>query len=134
MSHFPPAYIGKPPPHVLRKRKQREQEEREQEEREEKEREERDRQLSPEVPDPEPSTPAHVERASVFGTPTRSVSRVRKTYAHRRARSFATSRAGAGSDGEEEQICECFSKNAAAVKLVRCWEILVVLSYSHLGL
>ena len=114
MLHFFPAYIGKPPPHVLKKRRQRAQEEREREEREqeerereEREREERDRELSPAVPDPEPSTPAHAAPANIFGTPTRSVSRVRKTYAHKRARSFATSRAGTVSDGEQEERGEC---------------------------
>ncbi|KAI1793358.1 hypothetical protein LXA43DRAFT_1124803 [Ganoderma leucocontextum] len=95
MSHFFPAYIGKPPPHVLRKRRQRE--------REERAREEWDRELSPVVPDPEPSTPAHDGGVNVFGTPTRSVSCGHKTYAHKRARSFTTSHAGAGSDGEQEQ-------------------------------
>ncbi|PIL32527.1 transcription factor [Ganoderma sinense ZZ0214-1] len=117
MSHFFPAYIGKPPPHVLRKRRQREQEElarQEREDREEREREERDRELSPEVPEPEPSTPAHFERTSVFGTPTRSVSRVRKTYAHKRARSFATPRMRAGSDGEHEQESQTSSREPSS--------------------
>ncbi|KAI0808243.1 hypothetical protein C8Q74DRAFT_123107 [Fomes fomentarius] len=61
-----PQYIGKPPPYLL-KRKLRE--------------------ISPEVPDPEPVTPA---RKDVFGTPSISA-RVLKTYAHKRARSYASS-------------------------------------------
>ena len=126
MSHFFPAYIGKPPPHVLRKRRQREEEERarqELEEREAREREERDRELSPEVPDPEPFTPAHRDndRTNVFGTPIRSVSRVRRTYAHKRARSFATPHSRAGSDGEEERQCEWTSVKAIVMTGVTCW-------------
>ncbi|KAI0641709.1 hypothetical protein C8Q79DRAFT_988912 [Trametes meyenii] len=66
-------YIGAPPPH-LRKRKQRE--------------------LSPVVPDPEPPTPV---RDDTFGTLVRSA-RVYKTYAHKRARSYASEPAESGPD------------------------------------
>ncbi|KAI8976356.1 hypothetical protein BD414DRAFT_496666 [Trametes punicea] len=69
----PSAYIGVPPPH-LRKRKQRE--------------------PSPAIPDPEPPTP---DRRDAFWTPNHSA-RVKKTYAHKRARSYASSALEDGSD------------------------------------
>ncbi|EJF60902.1 hypothetical protein DICSQDRAFT_181129 [Dichomitus squalens LYAD-421 SS1] len=90
MSKVFPAYIGKPPPHVLKKRRQREEQA-------------RARELSPAVPDPEPSTPAHSDRADVFGTINRSATRVYRTYAHKRTRSTARSGAEAESGGEEEE-------------------------------
>ncbi|OJT11648.1 hypothetical protein TRAPUB_11838 [Trametes pubescens] len=82
------AYIGAPPPH-LRKRKQRD--------------------PSPTVPSPVESTPA---RRDAFGvTPSRSA-RVYKTYAHKRARSYASSSAGDGPDVAEEEESSSSSSSA----------------------
>ena len=88
-----PAYIGKPPPNW--KRKQREWKERQARARELQE--ERDRELSPAVPDPEPVTPS---RSEIFGSPNKS-GRVYRTYAHKRARSRASSVADDSDDAQE---------------------------------
>ncbi|KAI0739685.1 hypothetical protein C8Q80DRAFT_1274733 [Daedaleopsis nitida] len=78
-----PEYIGKPPPWLLKKRK----------------RQAEQRELSPAVPDPEHITPS---RKDVFGSPAKST-RVLKTYAHKRARSYASSAAGEPEEDEDDE-------------------------------
>ncbi|RDX50695.1 hypothetical protein OH76DRAFT_436154 [Lentinus brumalis] len=87
-----PAYIGKPPPQWTRKRR-----EWEQQRAREREVAEQERELSPAVPDP-PVTPS---RSAIFGSPNKSA-RVYKTYAHKRARSQASSVAGEPDDAQDD--------------------------------
>ncbi|KAI0704423.1 hypothetical protein C8T65DRAFT_246961 [Cerioporus squamosus] len=95
MSGCAPAYIGRPPPHWKRKWREWEQRARE--------REEQERELSPAVPDP-PITPS---RSAIFGSP-EEWARVYKTYAHKRARSRASSVADEPDDAQHGASRESF--------------------------